>query len=251
MLAGFSAAELLFQLGRSGWLPAGMEQGLLLGTDLVLLLLFAMGGRIVGSVTSGAAHRAGARIAAAHPRLEAAGLVLLGAMALSDAAMPWSWIGGALAGAAALDVAARLIRWRPWQTIRLPDLVVLHGGYAWLFLGLCYKAAAQTTGMIWAFEAVHVAMVGALGTLSLAIMARTVLQRARRPLLLPATILVAILLVNAATILRFLAGVSPWRIELLSAAAALWSAGFALSLVQLVLWAAGGDRTGHRRVAEP
>ena len=58
LMFGFLAAETLYQLGDLGLMPLAWA-GAWLGLGLVVLLIAAMGGRLVGAVASGAAQRSG------------------------------------------------------------------------------------------------------------------------------------------------------------------------------------------------
>jgi uncharacterized protein involved in response to NO len=84
---------------------------------------------------------------------------------------------GSMRGILMLVVAAlalvRLVGWRGWRTWREPMLWVLHLGYLWLAIGLAVRGDALlgVTTMP-EIDTLHGITVGALGTLSLAMMVR-------------------------------------------------------------------------------
>ena len=73
--------------------------------------------------------------------------------------------------------AARLSRWRGLSTLREPLLFVLHAGYAWLALGLILLGLGAASG-----AAPHALTVGAIGTMTLAVMTRATLGHTGRAL---------------------------------------------------------------------
>ncbi|NIR81939.1 MAG: NnrS family protein [Gammaproteobacteria bacterium] len=227
LLAGFLGAEALYQLGTLDLLQAGQERGTILALDLVVLLLFTMGGRVIAAATSGAIRRTGAHLkGAAQHRLERAGVAVLGAMSLLDALLWAAPVAAILDLAAALVVLLRLLRWRAGRVVDVPEVSTLHLGYAWLAVGLLLKAAAQGLGVMNLSESMHGLMVGGLGTLSLVMMARVALQRLRRPIEFPPPVLAAVGLVSTAAVVRSLAILPELRLAMVEAAAIAWTAAF-------------------------
>jgi uncharacterized protein involved in response to NO len=119
-------------------------------------------------------------------------------------------------------------------SVREPLLFVLHVGYAWVALGLVLLGL---NGLFaWAPPAapIHALTVGAIGTMTLAVMTRATLGHSGRPLLAGRSEVASYLLVMAAAVVRvFGAWLAPaWYIESVVAAAVLWSAGFAVYAVR-------------------
>ncbi|GAB4217824.1 MAG: NnrS family protein [Rhodoferax sp.] len=152
---------------------------------LVTLIECVMGGRVVPGFTT-------ARHPALRPqmnaRLEALTLAAtalgLGLWVLHDAGVlgPQSatWGGTVLALACALQ-AYRMSRWHIRLALPDPMLWILHAAYAWLVLGLGLLALAQW-GWVAASAGVHALAVGALGGLTLGMMARTARGHTGRPI---------------------------------------------------------------------
>ena len=232
LLAGLGLASVLGSLD-----PLTVQSPRVLHGALLLLacLLFFMGGRIIAPALAGHAQSQGWNLQArVQPRLEGLGLVLLG-LALLAVLATLELLAGALLLAAGLLAGTRLLRWRPWRHLRRADLAVLLLGYAWLALGLLLFGAALLLGTLPLTVALHGITVGALGTLTLAVMARTrLLYRLRdanaRPWIHPAAGLLS--LAALARILPVPLGADPQPWLLLSAAC--WSLAFLLLAV--LLW---------------
>ena len=234
VLAALFLAALLHGLETMDLVAPGT--GSLLAFDLIVLMLFTMGGRVTAAAVSGAVQRSGGKLhAPAHPELEQAGLLCLVAAAASDLVAPRGPVTAGFAGLAMLLVLVRLVRWRAWRAPADPAVAFLLLGYLWLALGLGIRAFAGATSMIAPTEADHVLAVGALGTLSMTIMARIARQRLGRPLEFGRPVVTALGLVSFATVLRFLAALSTHRDELLIAAGACWSVAFIAFAYDLIL----------------
>lgn len=170
---------------------SGLDHGLvrLLQKEALLLLaalLFFMGGRIIAPALAGHAQNEGRRLAArVQPNLEGAVLILL-TLALLLAPAPWvllQRLAGAILIAASVLTAMRLLRWQPWHCRTRIDLLVLLIGYAWLTLGLLLLGLNALIPTLPATATLHALSVGALGSLTFGVMARTrLVQRFRDPL---------------------------------------------------------------------
>jgi len=152
---------------------------------LLAVLLFFMGGRIIAPALAGHAQNQGRRLnARVQPQLEGAVLVLL-ALALLLTPLPWLLIqrlAGAILIAASVLTAIRLLRWQPWQCRARMDLLVLLLGYAWLALSLLLLGLSALFPTLPATATLHALSVGALGSLTFGVMARTrLVQRYRDP----------------------------------------------------------------------
>jgi uncharacterized protein involved in response to NO len=239
LIAALAAAEAVYQLGTAGGLPGGGRPGLLLGTGLLFLLLFVMGGRFAASVAAGLHHARGrALVRLSQPRLERIGVALLAPMALLDAAAAAGALPAALPGtlalAAATVMAVRLAGWRGWLLLDDRGLGALQAGYALLALGLALKGGSQLAAPALLSEAMHLALVGGLGTLTLTVMVRVARQRRRLGDPLPPVGVVAAGLVALAAGLRLAAGGGYDRALWLALAAGFWCAAWGLFAAALV-----------------
>ena len=229
---GFLLAELLYQGGRLGLVPDGERLGLVLAVDLVTLLLVLMGGRVIPAATAGALHRRGQRLDnRVQPQLERWALAGLGVMIAADLLALWP-VAAVAAAAVGMLIAIRLARWRTAAIRDVPELWSLHLGYAWLALGLLAKGAALPIDRALLIDLQHALTIGALGTLSFAMILRTGAARAVPSVAVPRAIGMIALALGLATLARLAAPFlaypfSPWA---LIAAAGLWSVAAAATL---------------------
>lgn len=229
-------AESLYLIGWPGQGGDASAAGLSLMSGLVVLMLFAMGGRIIAAATSGAHQALGRSLErAAHADLEKIGVPLLAASALLDTLDRAAVLSGGLSLAAGMVVLLRLWRWRVWLTPGERTLSFLHLGYGLLGLGLLLKGWAGLGGDIPFFSAYHLVYVGALGLLGGHIMTRVRLQRDRRSLAMGPMAFTALLLIALALPFRLLALAAGYQPQALLLAAGFWSAGFGLLLVWLLV----------------
>jgi len=129
---------------------------------------------------------------------------------------PWAEL------AAAIAIGARLLRWRSRVTLREPLLWVLHLGYGWLALGFLILGLNGLTEVMPETAALHALTVGAIGTMTLAVMSRASLTAG------PGTTTVY-LLVTLAALLRVAAPFDAVAyIPILVLAGIAWSSAFGL-----------------------
>lgn len=152
---------------------------------LLAALLFFMGGRIIAPALAGHAQNEGRQLnARVQPQLEGAVLILL-ALALLLAPLPWlllQRLSGAILITASALTGMRLLRWQPWHCRTRMDLLALVIGYAWLALGLLLLGLNVLVPSLPTTATLHALSVGALGSLTFAVMARTrLVQRFRDP----------------------------------------------------------------------
>ncbi|MFI8691533.1 NnrS family protein [Stutzerimonas kunmingensis] len=169
----------------SGGFGAGFDR-LMLEEALLLLatLMSFMGGRIIAPAVAGYAQSRGWRLdARVQPHIEGAVLILLG-LALLLNLLPWpltQQFTGAVLVAAAVLTTIRLLRWQPWRCAR-PELLTLLLGYAWLAIGLLLLGLGTLLPALPLNATLHALTVGALGSLTFAVMARTrLIYRFRDP----------------------------------------------------------------------
>lgn len=194
--------------------------------DLIVIMMVAMTGRVVPMFTRNATRQSWVR---SLPWLERASLAAVILLALSDL-LPSAIPSAVLAALGAPLLLARLRFWGTVHTLRTPLLWILHVGTLFLPLGLALRAAATLTNAVPAGSAVHALTAGALGSLTLGMMARVSLGHTGRMLTPTRSVTVAFFCLLTAALLRIGAPFLPSALylQLLSAAAAAWSAAFAL-----------------------
>jgi len=219
------AGNLLVQLHALG-IAYTAALGNRIGVATLLLLIALIGGRIIPSFTRNwlAKARPAERMPTPHSALDWACLfvALCGLVAwVAAPASPFSF-GLEIAGGAALGV--RLARWRGLATVREPLLFVLHAGYGWLAAGLALAGANGFLGWLPAGAPLHALTVGAIGTMTLAVMTRASLGHTGRALTAGAGTVAIYALVSLAALLR----VSAQTPTMTSLAGLAWAAAFAL-----------------------
>ena len=210
------------------------ELGNRIGLGTLLMLIALVGGRIVPSFTRNWLSKAQPN---ASPPAQT-GVVdivcLVGAVSGIAAwvvqpagpVSPWIELAGGLA------VAVRLSRWRGLATVREPLLFVMHVGYGWLALGLLLLGVNGLYPVLPPTVALHALTVGAIGTMTLAVMTRASLGHSGRQLSADTGTIAIYVLVTFAAILRLAVPFAGTQGLLLTGAAgAAWSAAFGLFLL--------------------
>ena len=185
VVVGVSAlfsANLLFHLAAAG-IADTRDIAARLAVGAMAFLLALVGGRIVPAFTRNwFAQHSGPDIAAP---MTAFDRIVLTVTALALLA----WVAGgaaphtgiALTAAGALNLA-RLARWRGWKAAAEPLVLVLHAGYLWLGVGLGLLGLSMLDDLAPQTLALHVLTIGAMGTMTLAVMTRAILGHTGREL---------------------------------------------------------------------
>lgn len=177
---------------------------------LVSLLMVVIGGRVIPMFTANGTHT---------PKVEPVPWLewlTLGAMWLialiyvthSVSLLPAQFLA-VLFAVASLSNIVRSLRWRPWVTLRVPLVWILHAAYWFIPLGLGLFALHFAGVDISASTAMHALTAGAMGSLILAMVARVSLGHTGRPLQVHPAMIVAFGLVVFAGLLRVLTGAFP------------------------------------------
>ena len=228
---------LLLALDALWWLGAvlqqpQLQQRALLGTvDLFTLMMLLIAGRVLPAALGGWLERQG--IARRDHRRRAWELPLAAVMAgqLLGDLTGLEGLAGAMALAAAGLALARARAWQLGHARRRADLWPLALGYLWLPAGLVLKGLAQISAVLPPGHALHALTVGALGTLTLVMSART--ARLQRHLSLDGLRLLgpAVVLAGLAALVRLAAlPAAPARAALLWSGAGLWCLALLLGL---------------------
>ncbi|MBV9203762.1 MAG: NnrS family protein [Alphaproteobacteria bacterium] len=200
------------------------ELGNRIGLATLLMLITFVGGRIIPSFTRNwlAKQRPEAPAPATFGVTDRVALALVAFALAAWVVAPRSVLAPWAELAAAIAIGARLLRWRSRVTLREPLLWVLHLGYGWLALGFLILGLNGLTEVMPETAALHALTVGAIGTMTLAVMSRASLTAG------PGTTTVY-LLVTLAALLRVAAPFDAVAyIPILVLAGIAWSSAFGL-----------------------
>lgn len=205
------------------------------GVAVLIGLIMLIGGRIVPSFTHSFLSRTRSpQLPASFSFADKVALIISAVALLAWITLPASMATGILFVLAAMVQALRLWRWKGAYTWREPLVFILHLGYAFVPLGFLLGAISiLQPGILAGTAALHAWTVGAVGTMTLAVMTRATrghtgldLSASRLTFVIYATIL-------SAALLRILAGFFPeCYMVLIEIAGAAWIAAFTLFLVE-------------------
>jgi uncharacterized protein involved in response to NO len=230
LLAALELANLLVHLDALGLVQGFGSLALVVALDVFALMIGLVGGRIVPAFTAGALKAKGLPVV-----VRPFGLLDRLAIASLVAALLTDVLGVApLAGAVAL-LAALLngLRTRGWATgsaLREPILWILHLGFAWLVIGLGWKGLVELLAFAPPSAALHGIAVGAVGTMTLAVMSRAALGHTGRPLRVAPPVVASYVLVSVAALARLVGSLLPAEFQLwaLLVAGLHWTMAFAI-----------------------
>lgn len=199
------------------------------GLALVAMLIALIGGRIVPSFSQNWLAKAGS---SARP-VPFGSFDKLALAATAVALVAWTVRPAGLPSALLLAVAAvacawRLARWQGIHTVADRLVLVLHVGWAFLPLGLALAALhAAAPATVPAAAGIHALGVGAIGTMTLAVMTRASLGHTGRPLVASRTTQAVYAAVVAAATARVAMAFAEDGFVLMHVAAGCWIAAFA------------------------
>jgi uncharacterized protein involved in response to NO len=198
-----------------------------LGLGAAIILIMIIGGRIIPSFTRNWLVRENpGGVPKPFDRFDGAA-ILFSALAL----LAWTFLpdriptGGLLILAAALN-GLRLLRWRGIRAWRDPLVLVLHIAFGFVPLGLFLAGLTTIWPALPSAAGIHALGVGAIGSMTLAVMTRATLGHTGRQLRANLATCTIYGLVLLAAILRVTAACAPEYTALLDASAACWAGAF-------------------------
>jgi uncharacterized protein involved in response to NO len=228
LLALLTLSNALTHLELLGVAPGWGRRGLSFATDLITLMMLVIAGRVIPMFTRNALGLPHLR---SRPGVDRATLASAALLFATELALGPSAFTALLAVACGALVATRMASWGSWASRREPMLWILHAGHAWIALGLCLRGAAWLWPILGS-SALHALTAGAIGTLTVGMMARVSLGHTGRLITAGRLTSCAFVLITLAAGVRVLAPLLPASyLTSLSAAGVLWS----LSLVCLLL----------------
>jgi uncharacterized protein involved in response to NO len=227
VLAALFAANLVVHLDVLGVLPGYRRRGGLLGIDVIVVVILVISGRTFPMFTRNAT---GVAAIGGSPRLDRLAIAGMVGLVALDAVVPEHAITAAWAAVVGVLAAARSWRWGARHALGTPLLWILHAGYLWIPVGLGLRAVAAFTGAVSPQIATHALTVGAIGSLTLGMMARVGLGHTGRVLATTRPVAIAfglVLLAAAARVVAPVVVMDRYR-AMVFVAGALWTAAFAV-----------------------
>jgi uncharacterized protein involved in response to NO len=204
--------------------------GTRIGIGAAILLITVIGGRIVPSFTRNwLARRPPGSMPTPFNRFDMIAIAAGAAAIAAWIAAPSHRATAVLAMIAGLLHATRLARWAGHRTLREPLVLVLHVGYAFVPIGFLLLALAKVAPNLGVASGVLQAWtIGAIGTMTLAVMTRASLGHTGKALVAsPITqVIYAAIVVAAAA--RVVAAFDLWRSTALSLSATAWILAFSI-----------------------
>ena len=177
MLSMLTVANVLVQGEMLGCMHGTATLGNTLAVYMIVLMIVVMGGRVIPSFTDAKLRTQARRWKVVEWLAPASALAVLAA-ALANPPAP---LTGLAATFAAGVHGLRLYGWHTRKLWMVPLLWVLHLGYGWIVIGFIL-VALSTLGWLPPSLAVHAFTAGAIGTLTLGMMARVALGHTGRML---------------------------------------------------------------------
>lgn len=220
------AANVLFHVEAHYQGAADVSRRLGIGAGIVLIMI--IGGRIIPSFTRNWLVRANpGRLPIPFNSFDVATIAFSGLALVAWASFPERSVAGAMLLVAALLNAVRLLRWAGDRTLRDPLVVVLHIAYAFVPLGLFLAGlAALLPEAVPPAAGLHAFGVGAIGAMTLAVMARATLGHTGRELHAGAGSCLVFAAIVVSGLSRIAAAFLPSVPALLIGSAAAWTVAF-------------------------
>lgn len=232
ILAALTVANTMVHLQVLGFTQNSANYGIYFAVYLIVFLIAIIGGRVIPFFTEKAIPGITTRGWPAVEYLSLGALLVMAGLHLSHAAPVLVAI---FALFAAIGHGARLYGWYQNPVWSIPLLWVLHLGYAWLVTGFILTALSAA-GVVNKLLAIHAFTTGAIGTMTLGMMARVSLGHTGRILHVGSAMTWAFVFANLAGLSRvFLPVIFPARhSDWIILAGLFWSAAFAIFVISYV-----------------
>jgi len=192
----FAVSHLVFYLQFLTGLDEGEEWGVHTALGVVLVIITVMAGRVIGFFID---RGISGNVKNYHWANQLALWATVAFVALQFV-LPKPVLS-VIAIIAMLGHLGRLVAWHHRQIWQVPLLWVLYIGYCWLTLGFALTAF-ELNGLVAETLAIHMFTVGAIGVITLGMMARVALGHSGRPMQQHGLITLAFGLINVAVMLR-------------------------------------------------
>jgi uncharacterized protein involved in response to NO len=226
LLSAFFVANLIFHAEIAGLIAGWFDKAMQLALSLIIMMIVIIGGRVIPFFTERGVPGVTCQ---RYPWIEKAIVPLM-----------LIWIIGSLSGIAPLIVvlslvlgvvsAVRSYGWFSQKVFRVPLVWVLHFGYLFIAVGFVLYALAHLE-LVPHSVALHAFTAGAIGTMTLGMMARVSLGHTGRSLEIPTCVKIAFIMMVLAAVIRICIQWLPMEyMTTLYISGALWIAAWALFL---------------------
>jgi uncharacterized protein involved in response to NO len=216
-------------LTATGGAPASYR----LAVASLLGLVMVIGGRVTPALTCAFLGGRGVSVDPEPSRaVEGLSAALAGAALIVWVLAPQHPATGILGAGAAVVHAVRLLRWRGWRSLASASVTVLHIGYGWIAVGFILLGLhVLNPDRFSQAAAVHAWTIGAIGTMSIAIMSSMIRKHSRRPFSRNGAAAAAFVSITVSAVARILAEAFPdWTSAGTQLSATFWIAAFVLFL---------------------
>ncbi len=193
-----ATANGLVHLEALGRPAASLSMGLYLATYVVVTIIVMMGGRVIPSFTDNKLQTRARRWTSIEWLVPIATLGALLAVLIA----PHSLAAIVLAALAASVHGIRLAGWYTHKIWSVPLLWILHLGYAWIVVGFALLALSAAGVQMAAMSSLHAFTAGAIGALTLGMMARVSLGHTGRSIESAPIMTLAFVAINLAALIR-------------------------------------------------
>ena len=230
-LFALASANSFFHYGNIVLGDVALPSRLAIGAYMMLIMI--IGGRILPSFTSNWLKKRGStRMPASYDQFDTAALLVAMVALLAWTTRPDDPITGLACIAAAILHGVRLFRWRGWEAAAEGLVLILHLAYAFVVLSFA-ALAASAFELIEPVAALHVATVGGIGAMTLAVMTRATRGHTGLELHASPTTIVSYGAIMLAGAIRPLTAVLPdLRSEIIDVAGAAWILAFVLYVAE-------------------
>lgn len=230
LLTVLFAANLLMHLEWVGWTDDTAESGTRLGIFVFGAMITLVGGRVVPAFTRNALVRSG--YSGTMPRsniwFDRAGIAFsLLVIPASLSVVPTEILGALCLGAGAAN-CCRLWGWKNRATLKEPIVWILHAAFLLLALGYLLYGCSLMVESFSQTASLHLLAVGAIGSMTLAMMTRASLGHSGRSLKVSAPIILAYLLMIAAALTRAFGTLAFDYFQVMLVSGGLWIVAFGL-----------------------
>lgn len=174
-----------------------------LALDVVLFIMAVIGGRVIPMFTNNGVPGANATRNKIVERFSLGTVILLFVADMLHASQNIIFI---IVLTSLTAHGVRWLLWKPWRTIKVPLVWVLHAAYAWIIVHLLLRGLSALELLVTSYS-IHALTVGAIGGLTLGMMSRTARGHTGRPLLADKYETAMFLLIQAGAIIRVFGGI--------------------------------------------